>query len=47
MVANDDASLSVKAKRPLKEARVDVQEDPRKPGVYRADRLSPAALPVG
>ena len=36
VVANDDAPLSVKAKRPLKEARVDVQEDPRKPGVYRA-----------
>src|SRR6185436_11015795 len=28
VVANDDAPLSVKAKRPLKEARVDVQEDP-------------------
>jgi type VI secretion system protein ImpC len=36
VVGNDDAPLSVKAKRPLKEARVDVQEDPRKPGVYRA-----------
>jgi type VI secretion system protein ImpC len=36
VVSNDDASMSVKAKRPLKEARVDVQEDPRKPGVYRA-----------
>ncbi len=36
VVANDDAPQSVKAKRPLKEARVDVQEDPRKPGVYRA-----------
>jgi type VI secretion system protein ImpC len=36
VVANDDAPMSVKAKRPLKEARVDVQEDPRKPGVYRA-----------
>src|SRR5262245_7867890 len=33
VVANDDAPMSVKAKRPLKEARVDVQEDPRKPGV--------------
>lgn len=32
VVSNDDASMSVKAKRPLKEARVDVQEDPRKPG---------------
>jgi type VI secretion system protein ImpC len=36
VVANDDAPMSVKAKRPLKEARIDVQEDPRKPGVYRA-----------
>jgi type VI secretion system protein ImpC len=36
VVANDEAPMSVKAKRPLKEARVDVQEDPRKPGVYRA-----------
>jgi type VI secretion system protein ImpC len=36
VVANDDAPMSVKAKRPLKEARVDVQGDPRKPGVYRA-----------
>ena len=36
VVSNDDASMTVKAKRPLKEARVDVQEDPRKPGVYRA-----------
>jgi type VI secretion system protein ImpC len=36
VVGNDDAPMSVKAKRPLKEARVDVQEDPRKPGVYRA-----------
>src|SRR6185312_15531028 len=29
VVANDEAPMSVKAKRPLKEARVDVQEDPR------------------
>src|SRR5712691_3728628 len=36
VVGNDDAPMSVKAKRPLKEARVDVHEDPRKPGVYRA-----------
>ena len=36
VVANDDASMATKAKRPLKEARIDVQEDPRKPGVYRA-----------
>ena len=36
VVANDDAALSVKAKSPLKEARVDVEEVPGKPGVYRA-----------
>jgi type VI secretion system protein ImpC len=36
VVANDDAPMSVKAKRPLKEASVEVQEVPGKPGVYRA-----------
>jgi type VI secretion system protein ImpC len=36
VVANDDASMSVKAKRPLKEARVDVVEVPGKPGALRA-----------
>jgi type VI secretion system protein ImpC len=36
VVANDDAPMSVKAKRPLKEARVDVMEIPGKPGAYRA-----------
>jgi type VI secretion system protein ImpC len=36
VVGNDDAPASVKAKRPLKEARVDVVEVPGKPGAYRA-----------
>ena len=36
VVANDDAPMSVKAKRPLREARVEVEENPRKPGAYRA-----------
>ena len=36
VVGNDDASMSVKAKRPLREARVDVEEIPGKPGAYRA-----------
>lgn len=36
VVGNDDASMSVKAKRPLREARIDVEEVPGKPGAYRA-----------
>jgi type VI secretion system protein ImpC len=36
VVGNDDASAEVKAKRPLREARVDVMEVPGKPGAYRA-----------
>jgi type VI secretion system protein ImpC len=36
VVANDDATLDVKARRPLREARVDVEEIPGKPGAYRA-----------
>jgi type VI secretion system protein ImpC len=36
VVSNDDASVEVKAKRPLREARVDVAEIPGKPGAYRA-----------
>ncbi|HWA16165.1 MAG TPA: type VI secretion system contractile sheath large subunit [Gemmatimonadales bacterium] len=36
VVANDDAAAAVKAKRPLKDARVDVVEVPGKPGAYRA-----------
>ncbi len=35
-VGNDDAPASVKAARPLREARVDVSEVPGKPGAYRA-----------
>ena len=35
-VANDDASASIKASHPLREARVDVSEVPGKPGAYRA-----------
>jgi len=36
VVGNDDAAFSIKAQRPLKEARVDVMEIPGKPGCYRA-----------
>jgi type VI secretion system protein ImpC len=36
VVANDDAPASVKAKYPLKEARVEVVDVPGKPGAYRA-----------
>jgi type VI secretion system protein ImpC len=36
VVGNADAPMSVKAKRPLSEARVDVSEIPGKPGCYRA-----------
>jgi type VI secretion system protein ImpC len=36
VVSNDDAPLSLKAKRPLKDARVDVVDVPGKPGAYRA-----------
>ncbi len=36
VVGNDDASFEVKAKRPLREARVDVVDVPGKPGAYRA-----------
>lgn len=36
VVGNEDASPEVKAKRPLREARVEVVEDPGKPGTYRA-----------
>lgn len=36
VVGSDDAQMSVKAKRPLREARVDVEEVPGKPGAYRA-----------
>ncbi len=36
VVGNDDASFAIKAQRPLREARVEVQEIPGKPGAYRA-----------
>jgi type VI secretion system protein ImpC len=36
VVANDDAPADMKARRPLKEARVDVVEIPGKPGALRA-----------
>jgi type VI secretion system protein ImpC len=36
VVGNDDASASVKAKNPLREARVEVVDVPGKPGAYRA-----------
>jgi type VI secretion system protein ImpC len=36
VVGNDDAPMGVKAKRPLREARIDVEEIPGKPGAYRA-----------
>lgn len=36
VVADDDASQATKAKRPLREARIEVQEVPAKPGAYRA-----------
>jgi type VI secretion system protein ImpC len=36
VVGNADAPLSVKAERPLSDARIDVSEIPGKPGCYRA-----------
>ncbi|HTO74387.1 MAG TPA: type VI secretion system contractile sheath large subunit [Gemmatimonadales bacterium] len=36
VISNDDAPASMKAQRPLKEARVEVSEIPGKPGAYRA-----------
>ncbi|HSU58294.1 MAG TPA: type VI secretion system contractile sheath large subunit [Bryobacteraceae bacterium] len=35
-VGNDDASASIKAERPLREARIEVVDVPGKPGAYRA-----------
>jgi type VI secretion system protein ImpC len=35
-VANDDVGFEMKAKNPLKEARIEVVEIPGKPGAYRA-----------
>jgi type VI secretion system protein ImpC len=36
VLLDDDAGQEMKAKLPLREARVDVSEVPGKPGVYRA-----------
>ena len=36
MVVNDDVGFEMKAKNPLKEARIEVVEVPGKPGAYRA-----------
>ena len=36
VVADDDAQQSIKAKRPLREARIEVSEVAGKPGMYRA-----------
>ena len=36
VVANDDAPMAVKAKRPLREANIEVEEIPGKPGAYHA-----------
>lgn len=36
VVSNEDASADMKAKRPLREARIDVVDVPGKPGAYRA-----------
>lgn len=35
-IANDDAGFELKAKHPLREARIEVAEIPGKPGAYRA-----------
>ena len=36
VILDDDASASVKASHPLREARIDVVDVPGKPGAYRA-----------
>jgi type VI secretion system protein ImpC len=36
VISNDSAGFSLKAQKPLKEARVEVVEIPGKPGAYRA-----------
>jgi type VI secretion system protein ImpC len=36
VLLNDDASEKQKAGKPLREARIDVVENPRKPGAYQA-----------
>jgi len=45
-IGYDDAPAVLKAKNPLREARVDVVEVPGKPGCYRAS-LSAASLSIG
>ncbi len=42
----DDASQAVKAERPLRDARIDVVEDPKKPGCYKAVAFLRAPLPA-
>lgn len=36
VVGNDDVSAEIKARRPLRDARIEVMDVPGKPGVYRA-----------
>jgi type VI secretion system protein ImpC len=36
VLLNDDAPASAKAERPLRDAQIEVTEDPRRPGCYRA-----------
>ena len=36
VVGNDNVSAAIKAQRPLRDAKIEVQEVPGKPGVYRA-----------
>jgi len=36
VVGNDDVSAEIKARRPLREAKIEVVEIPGKPGAYRA-----------
>ena len=43
----DDATQEAKAKRPLREARIDVIEDKARPGCYKAVAYLQAALPAG
>jgi len=33
--ADDQSSAAIRARKPLREARIDVSEDPGKPGAYR------------
>jgi predicted component of type VI protein secretion system len=46
VVPDDTASPQMKARCPLREARVDVTEIPGKPGVLPGRRFSAAALPA-